>query len=112
MVGEGLSPAPSSRRQQTRTTFLRVSSLKAEVTPKNREGSGGPGRVLAAGGKGVGRRLWKAPEVVVQGRGGRGAGQAVHSDVAGRLAKAQFHSFPRGWPSPPPRPEWTSGKFS
>lgn len=78
LVREGLSPAPSSGRQQPRTTFLRVSSLKAEVTPKTREGSGGPERILASGGKWAGRRHWKAPEVVVQRRGGREAGQTDH----------------------------------
>lgn len=78
LVRVGLSPAPSSRRQQPRTTFLRVSSLKAEVTPKTREGSGGPERILASGGKWAGTRHWKAPEVVVQRRGGREVGQIDH----------------------------------
>lgn len=47
----------------------------------------------------MGRRHWKAPEVVFLRRGGKGAGQPVHLATAGPPVRAHFCSSPRAWPS-------------
>lgn len=47
----------------------------------------------------MGRRHWKAPEVVFLRRGGKGVGQPVHLATAGPPVRAHFCSSPRAWPS-------------